>query len=130
MLVYNPNIEGYFYTPQSQKEKGVKKPFRVKLQVLPVEEVAKLQDSLITRTSTEVKNNFGLFCIESCLKGIIDWEGMEDTSKNPVLMTKTPAGTIDSASLNKIPYKMIEEISAVIMSVSEKPSNLSIFADK
>lgn len=130
MLVYNPKIEGYFYTPQSQKEKNIKKPFRVKLKVLDVEEIAKLQDMLITRTQTEVKNNYGMYCVEVCFKGISDWENIEDTDGNQVLMIKTPSGLISKESLNKIPYQMIEEIATVIMSVSEKPENLKVFADK
>lgn len=130
MLVYSPNLDGYFYTPQSQKEEGIEKPFRVKLKVLPVEEIAQLQDVLVTRTVTEVKSNYGMYFVQSCLKGILDWENMEDALSKPISMSKTVNGTISSDALNMIPYPMIEEIGTVILSVSENPKNISVFADK
>lgn len=130
MLVYNPNLEGYFYTPKSQKGKGIKKPFRVKLRVLSVEEQAELQDILITRTATEVKSNYGMHFVQSCLKGIIGWENMEDKEGNEIKMPSTVLGRINTDGLNMIPYQMIEEIGTVITSVSDDPKNLEVFADK
>lgn len=130
MLVYNPNLEGYYYTPKSEKGKGIKKPFRVKLRVLSVEEQAELQDILITRTATEVKSNYGMHFVQSCLKGIIGWENMEDKDGNEIKMSTTVLGRINTDALNMIPYQMIEEIGTVITSVSDDPKNLTVFADK
>lgn len=130
MLVYNPNLEGYYYTPKSQRGKGVKNPFRVKLRVLSVEEQAELQDILITRTATEVKSNYGMHFVQSCLRGIVGWENMEDSEGNQIKMSATVLGRIDTNALNMIPYQMIEEIGSVITSVSEDPKNLAVFADK
>lgn len=130
MLVYSPKLEGYFYTPQSQKEDGIEKPFRVKLRLLTVEENAELQDLLVTRTATEVKSNYGMYFVQACYKGITEWEGMEDAESKPLAMSKTVLGRINTDSLNMIPYSMIEEIGTVIVSVSENPKNLSVFADK
>lgn len=130
MLVYSPKLDGYFYTPQSQKEEGIEKPFRVKLKVLSVEEVAQLQDVLVTRTATEVKSNYGMYFVQACYKGITDWENMEDSDGKSIVMSKSVTGTINSDSLNMIPYQMIEEIGTVILSVSENPKNISVFADK
>lgn len=130
MLVYTKKLDGYFYTPQSQKDEGIEKPFKVKLKVLSVEEVAQLQDILVTRTATEVKSNYGMHFIQACYKGITAWENMEDTEGKPLAMTKSITGTIDAEALNMIPYAMIEEIATVILSVSENPKNLVIFADK
>ena len=130
MLVYSPNLEGYFYTPQSQKDEKVEKPFRVKLKLLSVEEIADLQDLLVTRTSTEVKSNYGSYFVQACFKGITEWEGMEDVKGMAIIMKKSLIGCISTESLNMIPYQMIEEIGTVIMSVSENPKNISVFADK
>lgn len=130
MLVYSPKLEGYFYTPQSQKEDGIEKPFKVKLRVLSVEEVAELQDLLVTRTATEVKSNYGMYFVQACFKGITEWEGMEGADGKAITMSKTPAGRISTDALNMIPYQMIEEIGTVIVSVSENPKNISVFADK
>lgn len=130
MLVYTPKLEGYDYTPQSQKGKKVEKPFKVKLKILSVEELAELQDSLVTRTSSEVKNNYGTYFVQACYKGITNWENMEDSEGKPIVMGKSPIGCINSQSLNMIPYQMIEEIGTVITSVSENPKNITVFADK
>ena len=130
MLVYSPKLEGYFYTPQSQKDEKVERPFRVKLKLLSVEEIAELQDTLVTRTATEVKSNYGSYFIQACFKGITEWEGMEDAEGKPLAMKKSPIGCINTESLNMIPYQMIEEIGTVITSVSENPKNIQVFADK
>lgn len=130
MLVYSPNLEGYYYTPQSQKDEKIEKPFRVKLKLLSVEEIAELQDTLVTRTATEVKSNYGSYFVQACFKGITGWEGMEDLKGKPVVMKTSPIGCINAESLNMIPYQMIEEIGTVITSVSENPKNISVFADK
>lgn len=130
MLVYSPKLDGYFYTPQSQKEDGIEKPFRVKLRLLTVEETAELQDLLVTRTATEVKSNYGMYFVQACYKGITDWENMEEVEGKPLAMSKTALGRINTDSLNMIPYSMIEEIGTVIVSVSENPKNISVFADK
>lgn len=130
MLVYNQKLDGYFYTPQNQKENGIEKPFRIKLRLLTVEETAELQDILVTRTATEVKSNYGMYFVQACYKGITDWENMEDINGKPIVMGKTPLSRINTDSLNMIPYSMIEEIGTVIVSVSENPKTLSVFADK
>ena len=130
MLVYSPKLEGYFYTPQSQKDEAIERPFKVKLKLLTVEEIAELQDTLVTRTATEVKSNYGSYFVQACFKGIIDWEGMEDLTGKPRVMGKSLTGCINTDSLNMIPYQMIEEIGTVITSVSENPKNISVFADK
>ena len=130
MLVYSPKLDGYFYTPQSQKEDGIEKPFRVKLRLLTVEETAELQDLLVTRTATEVKSNYGMYFVQACYKGITEWENMEEAKGKPLAMGKTALGRINTDSLNMIPYSMIEEIGTVIVSVSENPKNISVFADK
>lgn len=130
MLVYSPKLDGYFYTPQSQKEDGIEKPFRVKLRLLTVEETAELQDLLVTRTATEVKSNYGMYFVQACYKGITEWENMEEAESKPLAMGKTALGRINTDSLNMIPYSMIEEIGTVIVSVSENPKNISVFADK
>lgn len=130
MLVYSPKLEGYYYTPQSQKAEGIEKPFRVKLKVLSVEDLAELQDMLVTRTALEVKNNYGSYFINACYRGIIDWENMENSDGSQIKMTKSITQCIDKEALNMIPYQMIEEIGTVIISVSENPKNLAVFADK
>lgn len=130
MLVYNQKLDGYFYTPQNQKENGIEKPFRIKLRLLTVEETAELQDILVTRTATEVKSNYGMYFVQACYKGITDWENMEDINGKPIVMGKTPLSRINTDSLNMIPYSMIEEIGTVIVAVSENPKTLSVFADK
>lgn len=130
MLVYSPKLEGYFYTPQSQKAEGIEKPFRVKLKILSVEDLAELQDMLVTRTASEVKNNYGSYFINACYKGIVEWENMEDQDGTPIKMVKSVSNSIAKESLNMVPYQMIEEIGTVIISVSENPKNISIFADK
>lgn len=130
MLVYDSKLEGYTYTPQEEKDSKSDTPFRVKLKLLSVEEQAELADILVTRTATEVKNNYGLYYVQACYKGITDWENVIDSEGNEVKMTKTARGLIDTKSLNKIPYMMIEEIGIVIMAVSENPKKLSVFADK
>ena len=130
MLVYDSKLEGFYFTPQSQKAEGIEKPFRVKLKLLTVDEIAELQDILVTRTATEVKSNYGSYFVQTCYKGVTDWENMEDTSNVVIPMPKSNLGCINSTGLNMIPYSMIEEIGTVIISVSENPKNISIFADK
>lgn len=125
MLVYKPLKEGFEYIPMTQRSEEV--PFKLRLRVLDIEELAMLQDILVTRTATEVKNNYGAYWVQTCLAGIIDWEGMVDNDNKPLPMLKTDKGTIAREYLNKIPYNMIEEIATVITAVSNDPSTIKIF---
>lgn len=129
MLVYDSKVQGFTYTPQDEKKVKVK-PFKVKLKLLSVEQLAELNDLVVTRTATEVKSNYGAYLVQACLKGITDWENLQDTEGNDIIISKSIYGTIDSNSLNMIPYKIIEDIGTVIINVSENPKNISVFADK
>ena len=130
MIVYNKKIEGFWYTPISEKLDSIKNPFRVKLRLLTAEELAELQDILVTRTASEIKNNYGMYMVKSCLKGITDWENIEDTEGKAIPISKSDSGTITTESLNVIPYKLLEDIGTVIVTVSQKPSSIELFSDK
>lgn len=129
MIVYNKNIEGFWYTPEEERKATIDKPFRVKLKLLTAEELAELQDILVTRTATEVKNNYGMYMVKTCLKGITEWENISDASGIPISIIKSLDGTITSASLDLIPYNMIEEIGTVIITTSQKPTTIGLFTD-
>lgn len=124
MLKFVNTNDGYTYTPKGQTGD---EPFKVKLKVLPVEVLADLQDMLVTRTTTEVKTNYGAYYVQACLKGIIGWENIVDVDNKPIEMTKSLEGTIDRVSLNKIPYEMIEDIGNVILTVSSNPAHMEYF---
>lgn len=125
MLVYKSLKDGFDYVPSTERNEA--EPFSVKLKRLEIPELAELQDLLVTRTSTEVRNNYGVYWVNTCLKGIIDWKGLIDINNLPIAMEKTSAGTITHNSLNKIPYAMIEEIATVIIAISTDPSTIKVF---
>lgn len=125
MLQYVDNSKGFDYAPKGQVDET---PFTVKLRPMSVETLAELNDMLMTRTSTEVKTNYGAYYVHACKQSIIDWNNIVDSDGNQVPMGKNLYGTIDEASLNKIPYDMIEDIGSVAIVVSSDPSKIKVFS--
>jgi hypothetical protein len=126
MLVYNPQIEGFNYIPMA--EKGEEVPFSVKLKTVNSIELAQLTDGLLQRSADDnVSLRTGSYNVGICKSGIIGWAGMTDVNGKEISITLTRNGTIDDASLNKIPAPMFEEIAGVIASVSQDPATLQLF---
>lgn len=123
MLKYIDNSKGFKYTPKGQSDSDEAK-FSVLLKPISVEDLADINDMLMTRTSTEVRTNYGLYYLQACRKSIIGWDNIIDIDGNQVPMTKTSYGTIDNLSLNKIPYDMIEDIGSIAIIASMDPSTI------
>lgn len=122
-LVHNPKLKGFDYTPIDQI--GTDNPFKLKLKTINPRELVSLQDNLIARDETGmtiVKS--GAYSVSVCLKGIVDWSGIIDSTGSPIDITLDTDGTIAAKSLDLIPVNYFEEVASVIVSVSLDPKSI------
>lgn len=128
-ITYNPQVEGFTFTPQS--EKGDKAPFKVKLKTIDSSDIVRLQDGFLLRGSdNNISLKTGSYNVQVCLLGIVGWENVKDVKGKDIEITLTPAGTISDESLNRVPPQFFEEFATAIVAVSSDPSKLQFYADE
>lgn len=126
-IVYDTKIqEGFKYIPGDQRSDS--DPFTVVIKPISSRDLIKLQDNLLQRDSEDkISLKTGSYNIKACKLGITSWSGIKDVNGNDLIMKKDLDGLISDASLDMIPTRYFDEISAVVVHVSQDPKAVNIY---
>lgn len=128
-IVYDARVqEGFTYTPVDQR--GDTDPFTVVIKPISSRDLIKLQDNLLQRDiEDKISLKTGTYNLKACKLGIISWSGIRDADGKEILIKKDFDGLVSDTSLDILPTRYFDELSGVIVHVSQDPKAVNIYTD-
>lgn len=109
--------------------KGDENPFTVTLKRLPVRDFSKLEDNLTKYNQEEktVSVATGSFNYNLCRRGIVSWKNIRDEKGAEIKINFDTNGLVSEDSMELLPPSLIEEIGAVIATITRNPELMDLY---